>query len=393
MRRIGVVTTSRADYGSLRPLLRALQSDPEIEPLLFVAGMHLSPAFGLTVREIEADGFQITDRVDLLLASDAAVAIAKSIGVGTIGFADSLTSHRPDILLVVGDRFELLSVVCAALALNIPIAHISGGDVTEGAADNQVRHAVSKMSHLHFVSLQAHADRLIQMGEESWRVWVTGEPALDELQQSALLSREELTEALGIPLVPPVLLVTFHPTTLGSAPVAQETDHLLAALTRVRGTILFTYPNADTGSRIISERIREFTATRADAALFFNLGQQKYYSLMATVDLMVGNTSSGIWEAPSFRLPVVNVGQRQQGRLRARNVIDVDADAECIYRAIQRGWAPAFRESLHDLQNPYGEGKATPKIAKALKAVELGPRLLLKRFVDRSSPRAKERPR
>ncbi len=382
MKRIGVVTTSRADYGSLLPILRAMQSDPEVELLLFVSGMHLSRAFGFTVREIETDGFPITDRVDMLLASDTVQAVAKSIGIGMMGFADSLAHYRPDVVLIVGDRYELLAVVSVALGLCIPIAHVSGGDVTEGAIDNQVRHAISKMSHLHFVAMQAHADRLMQMGEESWRVFVTGDPALDLLYQTKLLTRKELDESLGINLDPPVLLVTLHPTTLGSVPVAQEIDGLLTALSRITAAIIFTYPNADAQSEIIVKRIQDFTAGRSDARLFFNLGQRKYYSLMAQVDLMVGNSSSGIWEAPSFRLPVVNVGQRQQGRFRAGNVIDVDGDADTIYRAIQRALEPSFRASFRALQNPYGDGQAASRVVEVLRRLTGDSRLLQKRFVD-----------
>jgi len=382
MRRIGAVTTSRADYSSLLPILRLISDDPDLELLLFVGGMHLAPEFGYTVKEIEADGFPIADRIEMMLASDTRESVAKSMGVGVIGFANSLSRYRPDILIVVGDRFELLSVVSAALPLGIPIAHVSGGDITEGAIDNQVRYAITAMSHIHFVAMDAHAKRLLQMGEEPWRVIVTGDPALDLIHQMKFLSRAELSKRLGLELTSPILVITFHPTTLGSVNVLEEVDSLLTALGQVQGTLIFTYPNVDAQNRIIIERIRKFVASQPKAKVFTNLGQLKYYSLLAQADLMVGNSSSGIWEAPGFHLPVVNVGGRQRGRLKAANVIDVRVDANAIYNAIRRGLEPSFRTSLSNLQNPYGDGQAAPRIVDTLKHIELGPRLLQKRFID-----------
>lgn len=382
MRSIGVVTLARSDYGSCLPILKAIQADPDLSLYLMVSGMHLSPEFGYTLKEIEADGFEINERVEILLSSDTPEGIAKSIGLGTIGFGQSFARFQPDILLLVGDRFELLAVAGAALPFRIPLAHISGGDITEGAIDNQVRHAISKMSHLHFVAMAAHADRLIQMGEESRCVFVTGDPALDLIQSMHFLSQTELSESLGLALKAPILLITYHPTTLGSGDVLQEIDILLTALSRVQGTLLFTYPNADMHGRLIIERIREFvTRQPRTSGFFFNLGQLRYYSLLAVADLMVGNSSSGIWEAPHFHLPVINIGERQRGRLRAGNVIDVECNHEAIYEGIQRGLEPTFRASLVHLQNPYGDGHAAPRIVRELKQVELGVGLLQKRFI------------
>ncbi len=385
MRSIGVVTTSRSDYSSCLPLLRAIEADPQLELHLIVSGMHLSSEFGYTVKEVEADGFQITDRVAMLLSSDTPEGIAKSIGMGTIGFAQSLARMQPDILILVGDRLELLSVACTALPFGVPMAHISGGDVTEGAVDNQVRHALTKMSHLHFVAMEAHAKRVQQMGEEPWRIFVTGDPALDLIHQIEFLSREELADSLGLELTPPLLVITLHPTTLGTASAIEQAEALLAALNRVQGTLVFTYPNADVENREIIERFQAFVAQHPGTKFFPNLGQQRYYSLLSQADLMVGNSSSGIWEAPSFRLPVVNIGDRQKGRIRARNVIDLPFDADAIYRGIQRGLKPNFRASLEGLQNPYGDGQATQRIMKVLKQIDLDARLLQKRFVDYQS--------
>lgn len=384
MRRVGVATFARSDYSSCLPVLRAIEADPDLEYHLLVAGMHLAPEFGSTVKEIEAGGFAIADRLEMLLASDRPEGVAKSIGLGTILFAQSFARCRPDILLIFGDRLELLAVASAALPLCIPIAHVSGGEVTEGAIDNQVRHAITKMSHLHFVAMDAYAERLIQMGEDPWRVFVTGDPALDAICEMDCLSRPELAADLGIDLIPPVLVITLHPTTLGATSPAHEVSALLGALQYVRGTFIFTYPNADPGYRVIIERTREFTERRPQAILHLNLGQRVYYSLLAQADLMVGNSSSGIWEAPSFRIPVVDIGDRQKGRIRAHNVVNIQADSEAIYSAIQRTLEPGFRSSLSVLQNPYGDGHAAGRITQVLRQIPLDRKLLAKSFYHRS---------
>jgi len=380
MRTIGVVTFARSDYSSCLPLLRAIEADPDLNLYLVVTGMHLSPEFGYTVKEIEADGFEIGDRVEMLLSSDTPEGVAKSIGVGTIGFAQSFARFQPDILLMVGDRVELLSVASAALPFCIPIAHVSGGDITEGAIDNQVRHAITKMSHIHFADMQSHVERLIQMGEEPWRVVASGDPALDMLHEMRFLSQTDLAERLGMELTSPLILITLHPTTLGPAHPAEEVNAVLDALDRIDGTLVFTYPNADMGNRIIIKRIQDFASSRPWAEILFNLGQLVYYSLLAQADLMVGNSSSGIWEAPSFRLPVVNIGDRQKGRVRAGNVIDSETNADGIYAAIQRALEPSFRASLSQLKNPYGDGQAVSRIVNTLKKIKLGPALLRKQF-------------
>ncbi len=369
-------------YSSCFPLLQAITPLPDVRVHLVAAGTHLSPEHGYTIRQIEADGFTIDDKLEMLLSSDTPQGIAKSIGLGTIGMAEILSRCLPDIILIIGDRLELLSVASAALPFRIPIAHVSGGDSTEGSLDNQVRNAVSKLSSLHFVAMQEHADRLLQMGEEPWRVFVTGDPALDMIANMEFFSRAELQGRLNSPLDPPVLVVTFHPTTLGKESVVQEIEALLTALTEVDGTMIFTAPNPDMGRNAIIERIRVFVDKRASAEVYSSLGQQAYYSLLTHADAMVGNSSSGIWEAPSFQLPVVNVGDRQQGRLRAGNVIDVAPDATSIVAAIRRALAPSFRESLCDLANPYGDGMAASRIAKVLKDMELGSHLLRKSFAD-----------
>ncbi|OPX98273.1 MAG: GDP/UDP-N,N'-diacetylbacillosamine 2-epimerase (hydrolyzing) [Syntrophorhabdus sp. PtaU1.Bin002] len=382
MRKISIVTFSRSEYSSCLPIMRAIQEDSDLELHVVASGSHLLTDFGLTVNEIERDGFDC-ERVEMALASDSSEDIAKSVGLGTMGFAQNFARFRPDLVLLTGDRLELLAVACVALPMHIPIAHVSGGDITEGAIDNQVRHGISKMSHLHFVSMKSHGKRLIQMGEEAWRVSVTGDPALDLVRHMKVLSREEVSRRLGIELCPPVLIVTYHPATLGSADPADEIKSLLESLDDVDGTAIFTYPNADAGNRVVIECIQDFVRRKKAARLYENLGQAGFYGVLSHADLMVGNSSSGIWEAPSFSLPVVNIGERQKGRLRADNVIDVPtARMDDIKAAIQRGLSPAFRARLYNMTNPYGDGYATQRIMKILKTVKLDLTLLQKRFVD-----------
>ena len=384
MKKVGVVTTSRSDYSSLLPILQIIQKDSDFDLQIFASGMHLAPEFGHTVDEIVSDGFEVTDRIEMLLASDTPRSIAKSIGIGTLGFGESLERLQPDVLLMVGDRTELLAPVVVALVLAIPVAHISGGDITEGAVDNQVRHAVTKMSHLHFVAMEEHATRLIQMGEESWRIHTTGDPALDFLRAMKLLKRDELSKQLNMSLIPPLIVVTFHPVTLGNINPLSEVNNLLDALKTVQGTMVFSFPNADSQNRVILERIQDFVNERPNAGLFSSLGQLKYYSLLALADIMVGNSSSGIWEAPSFQLPVVNIGDRQKGRLRAKNVIDVSGQSDAIRVAINQGLSMTFQTSLKDLVNPYGDGRAAQRVVDVLKKTNFNAQVLQKKFVDLS---------
>lgn len=386
MRKIGIVTTSRADYSSVRPVLEAIQKESDVELLLFVTAMHLDPRFGLTIQEIKKDGFPIAETVDMLLAGDSPRATAKSIGMGTIGFADAFTNSKPDILLVFGDRFELLSVASAAMALRIPLAHVSGGDLTEGAIDNQIRYAISHFSHLHFVAMERHARRLIGCGEESWRVILTGEPALDQICHMQYLDQKVLEDQLNLELIAPVFLVTFHPETICDISVDRQVLSVLEALPDRSGTIIFTAPNIDPGCEVVLKYINDFVSDHTNAYLFESLGYLKYYSLMALADVMVGNSSSGIWESPSFKIPVVNVGNRQQGREQAWNVLNTDFDPREIHRAVKKAIEPKFRQMLANLVNPYGDGLAVNRIVKTLKTISIDHRLLKKRFQDNNNP-------
>lgn len=382
MRTIGVVTTARADYGIYGPLLQAISADPDLRLLLFVSGMHLSPEFGSTVRAIEEDGHPIAARIESLLASDSPQAVSKSIGLGVLGFADAFAQSRPDLLIVLGDRFEMLSAVVAAASYRIPVAHLHGGELSEGALDEQFRHAMTKLSHIHFVAADVFRRRLVQLGEEPWRVTVCGALGLDNLRETRLLSRGELEQCYGIRLVGAPLLVTFHPATLDSAPAERQADELLAALDKFDMTVVATAPNADTGGRAIARRLREYAAGRKNAVLVDSLGTQAYFSMMALAAAMVGNSSSGIIEAASFGLPVVNVGNRQKGRLRGANVIDVACDHAAITAGIAQAMEPAFRKSLAGMVNPYGDGRAVGKILQVLKSVDLVPALTVKSFHD-----------
>lgn len=380
MRTIGVVTVARSDYGIYRPILRRVVGDPDLRLHLFVTGMHLSPEFGMTIEIIRQDGFEIAERIEMLLSSDTPEGLGKSVGLGTIGFAQAYGRGRPDILLVLGDRFEMLAAAVAALPFKIPIAHIHGGESTEGLIDEAIRHSLTKMSHLHFVSTPQYARRVVQMGEDPARVLVSGAPSLDNLRDIQLLSLQELKEGHGIDLSEPTLLVTYHPVTLEYEQTAQQMDELLAAMGEAGFAAVFTYPNADTCDRMIIDKIGEFTARHPNATLVANLGTEGYFSAMQHAAAMAGNSSSGIIEAASFKLPVVNIGNRQRGRIHGRNVIDVECRREEILDAITRVTSADFRSGLSDLINPYGDGHAAERIIERLKDVTLDDCLLQKRF-------------
>jgi len=382
MRKITAVTVARSDYGIYRPILRKIQECPDLSLSLIVSGMHLSPEFGLTVQAIEADGFPITERVETLLSSDTPVGISTTMGLGAISFAQAYARARPDLLLVLGDRFDMFAAALAALPFRIPVAHIHGGEVTLGAIDDALRHSITKLSHLHFATTAKHGQRICQMGEEAWRVVVCGAPSLDNLRSVPLLQPSELESRFGLSLRKPPLLVTFHPVTLEFEQTGFQTDELLAALERSGLPIVFTQPNADTNGRLASRMMADYVASHPHTFLVDNLGTQAYFSLMKYALAMVGNSSSGIIEAASFELPVVNIGTRQDGRVRAANVIDVGYGRNEIHDGIVRAVKPAFRSELRGLVNPYGDGTASDKIVRMLREVTLDSRLTLKRFCD-----------
>ncbi|MGO8759190.1 MAG: UDP-N-acetylglucosamine 2-epimerase [Terracidiphilus sp.] len=369
-RRIGVVTTSRADYSHLYWPLRELSAHPEIDLGVFALGPHLAPQFGNTINEIERDGFPIQARIECLLNSDTDTGMAKTIGLAILGLADALTAWRPDLLLLIADRYEMLAPASTALALRIPVAHIEGGEVSQGAIDDQVRNALTKLAHIHFTSTDTARLRVIAMGEEPGRVYRAGAPSLDHLRRSTLLDRAALEARLGLSLSPPTVVAAWHPVTILRDTNA-EAGAFLAALAQTPGQLLFVYPNADAGSHALIERTRALAATRARTHIFVNLDAVTYWSLLGQADALVGNSSSGIMEAASFALPVVNVGIRQQGRERARNVIDAPAEVSAIRAAIDRALSPVFRSGLSGMTNPYGDGTAAETIVRVLASVPL----------------------
>jgi len=377
-RRIAVVTTSRADYSHLYWPLRLLAEDARVELRLIVMGAHLSPEFGATIHEIEKDGFAIAARIECLLSSDSDVGMAKTIGLATLSLSDVLGEMRPDILLLIADRYEMLAPAAVALALRIPIAHIEGGEISEGAIDDAVRNALTKMAHLHFTSTFAARDRIISMGEEPWRATRAGAPSLDHLRKSNLLSREEVAAKLRMQLEGSAMLIAYHPVTL-AADTLQEADELFAALGSVNSQLIFCYPNADAGSRALIERTTAFLAKRGNGKLFVNLDAVTYWSLLRQAQVFLGNSSSGIMETASFAVPTVNIGERQRGRERAANVIDAPANREAVLFAIALARSSKFRESLRGMTNPYGDGTASEKIVDVLTSAPLGRELLAKK--------------
>lgn len=379
-RRVCVVTGSRADFGLLKWVMKEIQAHPRLALLTAVTGMHLSPDFGLTVREIEHEGFAIDARVDALAAGDTAAAVSTSVGRGVIGFADVFAHLRPDVVLVLGDRFEIFAAAQAAYLAGLPIAHIAGGDTTEGAFDEALRHGITKMAHLHFVTSEVAAGRVRQLGEDPAHVYNFGSPGIDAIRHLQHLSRDELEGALRFRLLERNVLVTFHPATLDPAPASRQFAEVLRALEGLgpRVGLLLTHANADTGGRALNRMIGEFVRDRPNARAFESLGSHLYLNTLAQMDAIVGNSSSALYEAPTLRIPAVNIGDRQRGRLQAASVLNCEPAAPEILRAINR----AFALDCSATVNPYGDGTSAARIAAALAAVENPKRLLQKKFQE-----------
>lgn len=379
-RKICVVTGSRAEYGLLYWILKEIQADPEFELQLAVTGMHLSPEFGLTYKVIEEDGFFIDEKVEMLLSSDTPVGIGKSIGLATIGFADALDRLKPDLLIVLGDRFEILAAVQAALVARIPVAHIAGGDTTEGAFDEAIRHSITKMSHLHYVTNEIAARRVKQIGENPNHVYNVGSPGIDQIKGIKLLGREEVERELEFKFKEKNLLITFHPATLDSQPASRQFEELLKALDSLGREVglIFTKPNADNEGRTIIRMIDNYAAAHPNARSYTTLGQRLYLSTVAHIDAVVGNSSSGLYEVPSFKKPTVNIGDRQRGRLQASSVINCEPSDRAIVQAIQ----DAFKMNCSGAVNPYGDGSSSRKIVAILKDIDDWCSLLKKHFFE-----------
>lgn len=385
-RKICVVTTSRADFGLLRGLMKAIQEDPELRLQVIASGMHLAPKFGSTWREIESEGIRINRKVDLRLKGDSSLENLKSIARGLDGFGAAFAQLKPKIVVLLGDRFELLAPAISAMMLQIPIAHIHGGELSEGAIDDSVRHAVTKLASIHFAATETYRHRIIQMGESPKRVFNFGAPGLDQVHGSNLMKRSELEKELGFSLREPVALVTHHPATRDSESAENHVRTLVSAIRSSRLRAIFTMANADAQGALINSRLQAVCAKNPERFTWMpHLGHRRYLSCLRYVAMMVGNSSSGLTEAPSFRLPVVNVGDRQRGRVRAGNVIDVPCTRAAILGGIRKAMAPRFRASLRGMRNPYdrfSDGRTSERIKDVLKNISLGDDLLKKSFND-----------
>lgn len=381
-RRICVITGTRADYGLLRWVMQGIRDDPELELQVIATGMHLAPEFGNTWRVIEEDGFRIDRRVEVLTDSDTPVGIAGSMGRGMSGFADALHDLRPDLIVVLGDRFEIFAAVAAALVARIPVAHLHGGERTEGAFDEALRHSITKMSHLHFVATEEYRQRVIQLGEQPERVFLTGGFGIDSIQRLPLLTRPELEASLDFALGTKNLLVTFHPVTLEKDTAAAQMAELLSALAELADThLIFTLPNADTGGRALIGMVEQFVARHPNARAYPSLGQLRYLSCISHVDAVVGNSSSGLTEVPSFHKGTIDIGDRQRGRLQAGSVIHCEPTHQSIAGALKRLYSAEFQLNLPHTRNPYGEGGASEKTVEVLKRYPLQA-ILKKTFYD-----------
>jgi GDP/UDP-N,N'-diacetylbacillosamine 2-epimerase (hydrolysing) len=382
MKKICVITGTRAEYGLLRLVMQGIKDDPELVLQIIATGMHLSPEFGLTYRAIELDGFQIDRKVEMLTSSDTPVGIAKSMGLGMIGFADALYELQPDLIVVLGDRFEVFSAVSAALVARLPVAHIHGGEATEGLIDEAIRHSITKMSHLHFVATKEYRNRVIQLGEQPSNVFEVGGLGVDAIYNLQLLGRAELENILHFKFKSKNLLITFHPVTLEVRSSEKQLSELLAALDDLEDTqLIFTLPNADTDSRALSVLIENFVSKHPNSCSFSSLGQLRYLSCIAQVDGVVGNSSSGLLEVPSFNKGTINIGDRQRGRLQATSVINCEPTKVSIISALKKLYSPDFQNSLQQVLNPYGQGGASDRVISIIKSISLDG-VLKKRFFD-----------
>ena len=379
-RKICVVTGTRAEYGLLQPIMQAIKEDQVLELQLVVTGMHLSPEFGLTYKTIEDDDFEISEKIEILLSSDTSIGVAKAIGLATISFSETLDRLKPDFIMVLGDRFELLAVAQVALVSRIPIVHLAGGDVTEGAFDEAIRHSITKMSQLHFVSNKESEKRVYQLGENPENIHLVGNPGLDHLNSLKLMEKNELEKSLRYSFKSQNILVTFHSVTLDNAPAVNSFSALLEALDSLGEDIgiIFTRPNADTEGRQLIKMLDEYVEDRSNCIAYTSLGQLRYLSTVALVDVVVGNSSSGILEVPSLKTATVNIGDRQKGRLRADSIIDCEPITENIKESIQQ----AFKLDCSTVVNPYGDGNTTERVLKVLREINHPERLIKKHFYD-----------
>jgi GDP/UDP-N,N'-diacetylbacillosamine 2-epimerase (hydrolysing) len=382
MLKICIVTGTRAEYGLLYWLMREMKSDRNIELQIVVTGMHLSEEFGSTYREIENDGFIISKKVYIDLSSDNSYGVSKSMGLGIIGFAQEFKNLTPDLVVVLGDRFETFSAVIAAMVAKIPIAHLHGGETTEGAFDEAIRHSITKMSHLHFVATKAYKKRVIQLGEHSNKVFIVGGLGIENINRLNLLSRNNFENKINFKLGKKNILITFHPVTLESNTSKVQFQELLNAIDELDNTnFIFTKANSDTDGKIINHMIDEYVSKKNNVISFKSMGQLNYLSALKFMDVVLGNSSSGILEAPSFKITTINIGDRQKGRIKANSIIDCDANFQSIRAALTKAYSNDFQNSLDSVKNPYDFGNTSKKILKVIKNVDLT-NLLKKSFND-----------
>jgi GDP/UDP-N,N'-diacetylbacillosamine 2-epimerase (hydrolysing) len=381
-RKICVVTGTRAEYGLLYWLLKEIEADKELQLQVIVTGMHLSPEFGLTYKEIEKE-FKINKKIEMLLSSDTSVGISKSMGLAQISFAESYDELKPDIVIVLGDRYEIFSATSAAMIAKIPIAHLHGGEKTEGAFDESIRHSITKMSHLHFTATEEYKNRVIQLGEHPSRVFNVGGMGIENIKRLKLLSKDEFEKSIEFKLNSKNILVTFHPVTLENSTAKEQFQQLLDAIDELEDTnIIFTKANSDTDGRVINQMIDEYVTKNSNKSVVFtSLGQLRYLSALQYVDAVVGNSSSGLAEAPSFRIGAINIGDRQKGRIKASSVIDCEPNKDSILKSFEKLYSKEFQETLKTTINPYGDGYASKKIVEILKSVDLK-NILKKSFYD-----------
>ncbi len=375
MKKICVITGSRAEYGLMSRMMRLIYEDGDLQLQIIATNMHLSPEFGLTYKEIEADGFTIDKKVYMLLSSDATNATAKSVGLGTIGFADAYEDLKPDMVVVLGDRYEILAAVSAALLYKIPVVHLHGGEITEGAYDDAIRHAVTKMSHLHFTSTEEYRRRVIQMGENPSTVHYVGALGCDNIRHIPLMSKDELEQSLRFTLDRNTILVTFHPVTMENNSAEKQFGELLAALDNFKQVrVIFTMPNSDTNGHIIVEMIKRYVDNNVERAVWFtSLGMKRYLSTLQYIGGVVGNSSSGIIEVPSFHIPTINIGDRQKGRVAATSVLNCNPDRRAIEEKLTTILQPGYKGSLKDIQNSYDKSNTAEEIVRIIKEQKIEP--------------------
>jgi GDP/UDP-N,N'-diacetylbacillosamine 2-epimerase (hydrolysing) len=382
MKTVCVVTGTRAEYGLLRWVMEGIEKSPSLNLQLVVTGMHLSPEFGLTVNEIKSDGFVVNRCVEMLVSSDTPTGITKSIGLGLTGFADVMMDLEPDLVLILGDRYEILAAAISAMIARVPLAHLHGGEATEGSIDEAIRHSITKMSHIHFVATDEYRNRVIQLGEQPDNVYQVGGLGIDNISNLELLDRKTLEESLGFQFKERNLLITFHPVTLESKSSQFQMAELLASLDDLEDTyLIFTMPNSDTDGRILFQQIEKFVSKHNNASVFTSLGQLKYLSCIAQVDAVIGNSSSGLTETPSFKKATINIGDRQRGRMKAASVIDCLPERSAILNTLEKIYLDEFQKKLKSVVNPYGEGGASKLILEILESANLDD-IVKKSFYD-----------